>query len=71
MATKRIQVSLDQDIYDEINDLAKYSHTSSSKVASSLIEASLELQEDKIFSEAADKRLKSTNKWVNHEDAWK
>ena len=68
---KRIQVSLDQDIYDEINNIAKDSHTSSSKVASSLIKASLELQEDKIFSEVADKRCKSTNQWISHEDAWK
>ena len=71
MSTKRIQVSLEQDIYDEIADLAKHSHTSSSKVASSLIKASLELQEDRMFSEAANKRLKSTNKWVSHEEAWK
>lgn len=68
---KRIQVSLDQDIYDEINNIARDSHTSSSKVASSLIKASLELQEDRIFSEAADKRCKNTSQWISHEDAWK
>lgn len=71
MSAKRLLVSLDQDTLNEITELAHYNNTSSSKIARQLITTSLELQEDKLFSKIADKRIKDTKKWVNHEDAWK
>ena len=71
MSTKRLLVSLDKATLQEIADLAHYNNTSSSKIASQLIAASLELQEDKLFSNIADKRIKNTKKWISHEDAWK
>jgi len=71
MSAKRLLVSLDQDTLNEITELARYNHTSSSKIASQLIATSLELQEDKLFSNVADKRIKDTKKWINHDNAWK
>ena len=71
MPSKRLLVSLDQEILNEITELAQYNKTSSSKIASQLIITSLELQEDRLFSNIADKRIKNTKKWINHEDAWK
>ena len=71
MSTKRLLVSLDQNILKEITDLARYNNTSSSKIAGQLIATSLELEEDRLFSNIADKRIKNTKKWISHEDAWK
>lgn len=71
MSSKRLLVSLDESILNEITELAKSNKTSSSKVAKQLIITSLELQEDKLFSKIADKRVVSTKKWNSHEDAWK
>ncbi|WP_253308371.1 hypothetical protein [Rickettsia endosymbiont of Orchestes rusci] len=61
MAAKRLLVSLNE----------KINNSSSSKIAKDLIMASLELEEDEVFSKLADKRLKETKHWVNHVDAWK
>jgi len=71
MSTKRLLVSLDQNILKEITDLARYNNTSSSKIAGQLIATSLELEEDRLFSNIDDKRIKNTKKWISHEDAWK
>lgn len=71
MSAKRLLVSLDKDTLSEITKLARYNQTSSSKIASQLIATSLELEEDRLFSNIADKRIKNTTKWINHEDAWK
>ena len=71
MSAKRLLVSLDKDTLSEITELAHYNQTSSSKIASQLIATSLELEEDRLFSNIADKRIKNTTKWINHEDAWK
>lgn len=71
MAAKRLLVSLDEDVFNEIIGLAKANKQSSSKIAKDLIIASLELQEDKMFSKLAEERLVNTEKWISHEDAWK
>ncbi|MFY9589177.1 hypothetical protein [Rickettsia endosymbiont of Halotydeus destructor] len=71
MAAKRLLVSLNEKTYNEIINLAKINNSSSSKIAKNLIMASLELEEDEVFSKLADKRLTETKHWVNHEDAWK
>lgn len=71
MSAKRLLVSLDADTLSEITELARYKKTSSSKIASQLIATSLELEEDRLFSNIADKRIRNTKKWINHEDAWK
>ena len=71
MAAKRLLVSLDEEIFNEIADLAKTNKASFSKVAKDLIVSSLALQEDKLFSKLADDRISNTKKWVSHLDAWK
>lgn len=71
MSAKRLVVSLEEGVLDEINELAKYNHQSASKVARELIKSSLELQEDKMFSKLADERLKNSKKWISHNDTWK
>lgn len=71
MAAKRLLVSLDEEVFNEITNLAKANKQSSSRVAKDLIMASLELQEDKIFSKLAEERMANTKQWISHTDAWK
>lgn len=71
MPAKRLLVSLDEEVFQEIVNLAKSNNESSSKVAKDLIMSSLELQEDKLFAKLADKRIADTKEWINHKDAWK
>lgn len=71
MPAKRLLVSLDEDIFNEIVNLAKVNNESSSSIAKNLIIASLELQEEKMFAKLADERMRSTKKWFSHTDAWK
>jgi hypothetical protein len=71
MAAKRLLVSLDEAIYNEIVDLSKKNQESFSKIAKDLIVESLELQEDKAFSKLSEERLCNTQSWISHDDAWK
>ncbi len=71
MSNKRLLVSLEENILSRIAELAEYNNTSSSKIASQLIMTSLELQEDKLFSNIADNRIKDTKEWISHDSAWK
>ncbi|MFP3017942.1 MAG: hypothetical protein ACEY3E_03370 [Candidatus Tisiphia sp.] len=71
MAAKRLLVSLDEKIFDEIAGLAKINNESLSKVAKDLIITSLELQEDKILAKLADERIGNTREWISHTDTWK
>ncbi len=71
MAAKRLLVSLDEEIFNEIAGFAKVNNESLSKVARDLIITGLELQEDKVFAKLADERIRNTKKWVSHADAWK
>ena len=36
-----------------------------------MINASLDLEEDARFSKIAEQRIKDTESWVKHQDAWK
>ncbi|MCC8483145.1 MAG: hypothetical protein LN561_01005 [Rickettsia endosymbiont of Labidopullus appendiculatus] len=71
MAAKRLLVSLDEKIFDEIVDIAKINNESLSKVAKDLIITSLELQEDKILAKLADERIANTKEWISYTDSWK
>ncbi len=71
MVAKRLLVSLDEKVFNEIAELAKVNNESSSKVAKALIISSLELQEDKVFAKLAEERIRTTKEWLNHSDAWK
>lgn len=71
MAAKRLLVSLEQNIFEDIETLAIKRHKSISGLAKELIVSSLELDEDLAISKLADERLKNTKNWVNHTDAWK
>ena len=71
MTAKRLLVSLDEEVFNAVTDLAKASDESLSKTAKNLIVSSLELQEDKVFAKLADERINNTKEWFSNQDAWK
>lgn len=66
----RIQVTLDTQTSALLSSMAISQSRSLSATAADLIRESLELHEDEVLSELADRRLKETKKWVSHEKAW-
>jgi hypothetical protein len=71
MTTRRLLVSLDESVFNDIKRFAKITSSSLSKVAGDLINTSLDLEEDAMFTKIAEQRIKETESWVKHEDAWK
>jgi predicted DNA-binding protein len=73
MATQnpRIQVMLDAETNGLLASLAERQERSISMTAAELIREALELHEDFLLSQHGDQRIASTQKWINHEDAWK
>ena len=76
MATtkKRINISVNDNINDSLQALAKSRKQPVATVASTLLQNMLEIEEDSILSEIADSRLNTTKKgdWVkSSDDVWK
>ncbi len=69
-AKKRINITLDDEVYTALVELSERRAKSISSVSLSLIEAALERQEDRYFSDSADKRLERKEKRVSHAKAW-
>ena len=73
MPTKkpRLNVVLDNDLYEMVAKISKQEDKSMSVVAKELIEEALEKHEDLILSEMAMKRENKSKKTVPHDKAWK
>jgi predicted DNA-binding protein len=69
-AKKRINITVDDDIYDALERLSGDRDQSVAGVGLSLIEQALEYQEDIYFSRVADERLSRKEKRIPHEKAW-
>jgi predicted DNA-binding protein len=69
-AKKRINITVDDDIYDALERLSGDRDQSVAGVGLSLIEQALEYQEDIHFSRIADERLRRKEKRIPHEKAW-
>ena len=70
-AKKRINVTVDDDVYEALECLSERRAQSVAGVGLSLIEEALEYQEDLHFSRVADERLSSKKgKRVAHDKAW-
>ncbi len=67
---KRINITVDDELYECLDRLSKKEEKSISNVSLTLIEKALELQEDLYFSRIADERLKGSEKKVPHKKAW-
>jgi predicted CopG family antitoxin len=69
-AKKRINITVDDDVYEALERLSAERDQSVAGVGLSLIEQALEYQEDVYFSRLADERLRKKGKRIPHRKAW-
>jgi len=69
-AKKRINITVDDDVYEALERLSGKRDQSVASVGLRLIEEALEYQEDLYFARVADKRLAGKEKRIDHDKAW-
>jgi predicted DNA-binding protein len=69
-AKKRINITVDDRIYEALERLSSERAQSVAGVGLSLIKQALEYQEDLYFSRVADERLGKKQKRIPHEKVW-
>lgn len=69
-AKRRINISVDDEVYEALERLSAERAQPVAGVSLSLIEQALEYQEDIHFSRVADERLARKQKRVSHSKAW-
>lgn len=69
-AKKRINITVDDELYSALEKLSAKRAKSVSSVSVSLLELALELQEDIHFSRVAEQRLRKREARIDHDDAW-
>jgi len=67
---KRINVTVDDDVYETLERLSAARDEPVAGVTASLVEQALEYQEDVHFSRVADERLRRKQKRVTQSNAW-
>jgi len=69
----RINVALEKRLYQAVNYLSRVRGVSMSSIIRTLLDEALELQEDIVLSEFADKREKtlSADKTMTHDEVWR
>jgi hypothetical protein len=67
---RRINITVDDDLYKALERLSDQRDESVAGVGLSLIEEALEYQEDLHFSRVADDRIAKKQKRVSHDKAW-
>jgi len=70
-AKKRINITVDDELYEALERLSAQRNQPVAGVSLSLIEQALEYQEDLHFSRLADDRLARKQKRVSHAKAWR
>lgn len=69
-AKKRINLTVEDDVFESLNKIAKKKKTSVAGISHSLLEKALELQEDFYFSRVGEVRISKKFKRLSHEDIW-
>ena len=69
-AKKRINLTVDDDLFENLKRIAKKEHVSVASVSNDLLERALELREDRYFSEVSEARLSKKAKRLSHKDIW-
>ena len=67
---KRINLTVEEDLFDELTRLSKKAHRPISTVSKELIQKALELEEDLYFSRIGDRRLEEAAERISHDSAW-
>jgi len=70
-AKKRINITVDDELFDALESLSNKKRKSISGTSLDLIEKAIELEEDSYFSRVADERLSKSQKRIPHSKAWK
>ena len=69
-AKKRINLTVDDDVFESLDRIAKKKKTSVASVSHLLLEKALELQEDLYFSRVGEERMSKKFKRLSHGDIW-
>lgn len=69
-AKKRINLTVEDEIFESLNKIAKKEKTSVASVSHFLLEKALDLQEDFYFSRVGEGRMAKKEKRLSHEDIW-
>ncbi|MBI3046331.1 MAG: hypothetical protein HYY86_02225 [Candidatus Harrisonbacteria bacterium] len=67
----RINISLPDELKEALHKLAKRDRIPEATKAARLLEVALELEEDQVWNEIAEKRDKKKARFVSHTKAWK
>jgi hypothetical protein len=69
-AKKRVNLTVEDELFLNLKQLAKKENTSVANVSHALLERALELKEDHYFSKVGEDRLANKSKRISHEDIW-
>ena len=69
-AKKRINLTVDDELFENLKHLAKKEKASIASVSNALLEKALELREDFHFSKIGEERLAKKSKRLSHDDVW-
>ena len=69
-AKKRINLTVEDDLFINLKQIADKEKTSVANVSHILLERALELKEDHYFSKVGEDRLAKKPKRITHKDIW-
>jgi hypothetical protein len=69
-AKKRINLTVEDDLFENLKSLAKKEKSSIASISHALLERALELREDMYFSKVGEDRLNQKAKRISHKDVW-
>jgi len=70
-AKKRINITVDSEMEEILRLLSKRDEVPQATKVSDLLRKAIELEEDEILSELAEKRDTNDAEFIGHEDVWK
>lgn len=69
-AKKRINLTVEDELFENLKNLAKKEKSSIASLSHALLERALELREDMYFSKVGEERLTPKAKTISHKDIW-
>ncbi len=69
-AKKRINLTVEDEVFRSLSEIARKEKTSVASVSHLLLEKALELREDYYFSKVSEERLAKKAKKLSHKDIW-
>lgn len=67
---KRINLTVEDEVFESLNKIAKKEKSSVASVSHLLLEKALELREDIYFSKVSEERISKGFKRISHKDIW-